>query len=129
MARLPIIKRITREDVSQAPSWIENLIFPINQFMESVFRALDRNLTFTDNFSAQIQEIEFDTSSAYDGTAANFDTLEFSRTIKTLPRGLFLMQILQVEDNHTPIESAVYIDWLDDNWNSKDLSGYGFNRK
>jgi len=115
MARLPLIKRILREDLPDAPNWVERILLPINQFFEGVYNAFDRNITFTDNIAAQVHSFDFTTSSAYDGTAANFETIEFARTLNFKPVGLLLLQIIEDADNHTPIEGSPYIDWLDIN--------------
>lgn len=115
MAKLPTIKRILREDLPEAPPWIDKMLSPMNKFFEDVYNALNRNLSFVDNVTGQTKELTFETLAAYDGTAANWENLEFPRTLKRKPTGLLLMQIIQNEDNHTAIETAPYIDWLDEN--------------
>jgi len=115
MAKLPTIKRILREDLPDAPDWIDKLLYPVNKFFEDVFNALNRNLEFVDNVTGQKKDVTFKTLSTYVSTSATFETLEFPRTLKRKPTGLLLLQIIQDEDNHTPIETAPYIDWLDEN--------------
>ena len=46
MASLPPIRRISKEDLQEAPDWVEKLIYPINLFFDSVYRALNGRLTF-----------------------------------------------------------------------------------
>jgi len=65
MAQLPNQKRILKEDLREAPSWIDKLLYPLNSFMESVYFALNRNLNFQENIASQIYEIEFTTASDY----------------------------------------------------------------
>ena len=60
LALLPSLKRIQREDVREAPSWILRMIVPINNFFQNVYAALTNNLTFQDNFRAKIYEIQVD---------------------------------------------------------------------
>ena len=110
MARLPVVKKILREDVKEAPNWIERMLWPINQFFESVFNALDKRLTLVENVRAQIKEITFTTDASYPSV---WENIEFPREIPAAPQGLFVMQILQDEDNHTPITTAGHADWLD----------------
>ncbi len=38
--RLPSQKKILREDLKDAPAWVNGLIGPLNAFMESVYQAL-----------------------------------------------------------------------------------------
>lgn len=113
MAKLPVLKRILREDLKDAPDWIERLLYPINTFFDAVFQALKKNITFDDNIACQLRDVSFRTSSAYDGTAANFDTFTFVKTIKTKAKGVIILDIKQVEDNYTPIEAAVSLEWIE----------------
>ena len=109
MAKLPSITRVRREDIPDAPDWIEKLLTPLNQFMESVYGALNKNLALEANVTAQIKELTFstDTSGAIQGD------LSFQRTLKTKAKGLLVLQLLEDADNHTPHEGAVHVDWLD----------------
>lgn len=55
MAKLPQFRRILREDFKDQP-WIEKLLLPLNAFMDSMVTALNRGLTFSDNFSSKVHE-------------------------------------------------------------------------
>lgn len=57
MARLPPIKKLIKEDFAQYP-WAEKLLWPLNQFMEAVYSAMDKRLTPNENLTAQTLEIE-----------------------------------------------------------------------
>jgi hypothetical protein len=59
MASLPPIKRISKEDIPEAPSWVEKIIYPVNLFFDSVYRALNGSLTMPENIVGQIKEISF----------------------------------------------------------------------
>jgi hypothetical protein len=116
MARLPTLKRIQREDFPAAPDWLDQLAYPINTFFESVYNALNRNLTFGDNIAAEIRDFTFTTTAAYDGTAANWDVIEFQRSIKAIPKGVLLLQIRKFGlAAYSPIEGDVYVDWMEEN--------------
>lgn len=115
MAKLPVIKRVLREDIPNAPDWIGKLLYPVNLFFEQVFNALDKNLTLSENIQSQIKTVSFTTSSAYDGTEANFDTVSFSLDLPVKPQGLFIMQMLVDADNFTAIETAPFVNWLEIN--------------
>jgi hypothetical protein len=113
MAKLPVLKRILREDLKEAPDWIERLLYPINTFFDAVFQALKKNITFDENIACQLRDVNFRTTSAYDGTAANWTTVSFVKTIKTKAIGVWILDIKEVADNYTPIEGATSIDWLE----------------
>lgn len=119
--KLPTQKKILREDLREAPSWVDKLISPINSFFETVFNTLARNVTFSENIACQIKDVDFSTNSSYDGTAANWDQLRFKRTIKTKATGVWLLQIADIGpvgtklSSYRPIEGDVYVDWIEDN--------------
>lgn len=52
--KIRALSRISSESIKtrkDAPSWIDLLLDPINQFLENVTKALQNNLTFADNFA------------------------------------------------------------------------------
>lgn len=106
MATLPPINRISKEDLKDAPGWIDRLLYPLNLFFDSVYRALNRSLTFHDNIDSQ--EISFSIKS---GASASTNTNKFSVTMKNKPTGLILKTATLVAGNYTPIGNAVFIDW------------------
>lgn len=116
MSKLPIIKRIQREDFPDAPAWIDKLTYPINSFFESVYNSLNKNLTFGDNIASEIKEFTFTTLASYVGTAATWEAIEFQRSIKASPKGVVLLQIYKFGSaTYSPIEGDVYMDWSETN--------------
>ncbi len=108
--KLPIIKKISREDLKDAPSWINQVIDPVNNFMESVYQSLNRNITFSENIASFIKEIAYKTPVGY----PVMDNVEFMNTLKTKAIGV---QILQAFDRATyvPAPGPVYAPWVEDN--------------
>jgi hypothetical protein len=50
---LGVVRRILKEDLSKAgevPGWLDSLLTPLNQFIETATQALTGRLTFKDNF-------------------------------------------------------------------------------
>lgn len=47
--KLTNIKRINREELKDAPSWVDPMLGAYNNFMEQATRAINGNLTFSDN--------------------------------------------------------------------------------
>ena len=56
MAKLPTNKRISREDVPEAPAWIEKLLQPINTYFDAIYNAMQGKTTFEENFQSQMKE-------------------------------------------------------------------------
>jgi hypothetical protein len=122
MAFLPPVKRISKEDLPEAPPWTEKLIYPINLFFDSVYRALNGKLTVPENILAEIREINFQVRSDYDGSDTDkWDVLSFQSRLGNRARGLQVFQLLRVVDSSafTPIASGVFVDWEDENRNIK----------
>lgn len=106
MASLPTIKRLSREDIREAPSWVERLIYPLNLFFDSVYTALNKNLTFKENFIAQIQTFEI-----LAGASPADNVAQFALTMPVIPRNLLLGNVTLRAGNYTPVAAAVHIDW------------------
>lgn len=104
MARLPAIKRLTTEDFKDQTSWIGKLLAPLNDFMSSVAGALNRGLTFTDNFAAQVKELEFTVD-------ANTYPLKFLCTLSTKPVGLWIVKAEHAANTPSTLTTAVWADW------------------
>ncbi len=108
--KLPVIKKILREDLKDAPSWIGGIIDPFNSFAETVYQALNKNVTFSENVRAFIKEIVYTTPSAY----PTMDDIEFLNELKVKATGI---QVLQAVDRSTyePAPGPVYVPWVEDN--------------
>jgi len=90
MSKLPPVKELKKEDFSDV-EWIDKLLWPINRFMSSVYRALNQGLTFTDNFRAQIKEFEFT-------QAANTYPLKFAWDIRgASPTDLWVTRVVTLK--------------------------------
>jgi hypothetical protein len=107
---LPSIKRILREDVKEAPSWVNGLIDPLNGFMETVYQALNRNLTLTENVASFVKELTYTTISTY---PTDQDIMKFQNSLKVKPTGVMLMQAYD-KVTFLPPTGPVYIPWTYD---------------
>jgi hypothetical protein len=115
VAKLPNIKRISREQFQSAPGWIDQLIAPINTFFEIVYNALNKDINFNDNITCQLKQINFKTTAAYNNTAANFTEITFPRTLVSTAQGLFVLQLMVVANNYVWIGNGVFVNWYDNN--------------
>ncbi len=116
MAKLPEQRRILKEDLQDAPSWIDKLISPINSFFEDLYFALNKNITFRENIAAQIREIDFETSSDYDPGVP--DTTALQAEIDALDT-----RIDNVETDLTDLSSEVATNTTDIGLNSGNITG------
>lgn len=58
MAKLPEKNRLLEEDFKDQVKWIGKLLQPLNTFMSQIYSALNKDLTYKDNFRAEVREIE-----------------------------------------------------------------------
>lgn len=107
--KLPTIKKIMREDLKSAPDWVGRLIDPVNSFMESVYTALNKNITLYDNISSFVKEVTYRTPATY---PTGVDNVSFLNELRTRATGVV---ILQAFDNatYTPV-SIGNIAWIED---------------
>jgi hypothetical protein len=112
MAKLPDLKRILREDVSEAPDWITQLIYPVNSFNQSVYQSLNKQLTFRENIASSIRTVEFTTPSTY---PTDFTTIRISSGIPTTAEGVVMLQLRIKSDNYMNITTSPFINWVDIN--------------
>jgi hypothetical protein len=71
MAKLPPVKRLSVEDFNKDDQpLMEKLLEPLNMYLESVYYALNKNITFTDNIASQVQTVTV-TAPVTDLTIAN----------------------------------------------------------
>ena len=76
-------------------------------FFDSVYRGLNKGLTFRENLDSQ--EYAFQLKA---GAAATNNTTSFAVTMKNKPTGLILKSISKAAlANYSPIGSAVFIEW------------------
>lgn len=101
MAKLPFQNQILPENFPEQKSWIPNLLSPINSFMQNVIRALNKNLTFNENFDGAVLTVTID------GTFP-LDVLWDNRNRPTVA---FIGSCREVSGNHTVINTAIYLDW------------------
>lgn len=107
--KLPIQKKILREDLKDAPNWINGVIDPVNNFMETVYQALNKNIN-EDNTASQVKEIIYKTPSTY----PTMGNIQFNSTLKTKAKGVDVMQVYN-KDTYTPAAGPVYVPWIENN--------------
>jgi hypothetical protein len=99
MAKLPNIQRILREDIPDAPAWIDKVITPVNNAFEALYSALAGNVTLADNLTVQVKTLTINTTADY-GTGSTtttppvktlgFEQVKFARTLKNRATQLWL---------------------------------------
>jgi hypothetical protein len=115
MASLPTIKRVQRSDLGgDIPEWVDSLLSPLNQFIEEVYSAFNKNLTIPENVKGQIKNLTFRTSSNYTSASKEFTEITY---LNTLGRKTQILLLGYVEEIGTPKKKhdAITVSWYDNN--------------
>lgn len=115
MAKLPIGDRLSREDFQDVPKEfepiLERLLFQLNNFLTTVYDALNKNLSIPDNIIGQYKSFQITA-----GALASNNTFTFTHTLKVKPTGVTIVAMTQVAGVYTPITAAFSCSWhLDKN--------------
>lgn len=102
-------KKIKREDLKDAPSWISGLIDPLNSFMETVYQTLNSNVTFQDNIASFFKEITYITPASY---PSGVEDISFQNDLKTRAQGVVVVQAYD-KTTYTPMLDPVYVPWVE----------------
>ena len=108
--KLPTAKRILREDVKGIADQIGPVIDTLNSFMETVYQAMNRNMTFHENIRCQVKEIPYRTPSTY---PAGVEKTKFLSELKVKATGLWPVFAVDKSD-YSPAAGPVYIPWVED---------------
>lgn len=88
--KLPIQKKILREDLKDAPDWVDGLIGPLNNFMETIYQMSNKNIDET-NLQSMIKEVTITTPSTY----PTMDPIKFQNTLKVRASGCVILQVIE----------------------------------
>jgi hypothetical protein len=104
LAKLPPFRRFIQEDFPQKYNdLITGLFYGLNQFFESVSNALNGNITFSENISAQIQEITI-------VAPINAQkTVSFRRTLRGQCQGVWIVNVDNLDDANTQLSNAPFV--------------------
>ena len=103
MASLPPIQNLKKEDFP-GESWAEKLLWPINKFMSSIYNALNKNLTFAENFRGVTRQVDFI------NTASNLP-IQFPWELRgSRPTDLWISSVTPLESGATPT-AGVWAEW------------------
>lgn len=69
---LPPIQRISREDVKGSPEWVNQLLTPLNIFLDTIYGGLNKGLTIRENLLSQIETVEVNAGATAVSNAKQF---------------------------------------------------------
>ena len=107
--KLTFLAKVFPENLNNPPSWVKNLLIPLNQFNEQVYNALSHNLTIGDNVVGDFYTISFTTPSTYGaGSPPGFTNIKFIWNYSNIkaPEAVLIAQISPKSAN-TYITDAV----------------------
>lgn len=109
MSFLPNVKSIRKEDLGDAPDWVDNLLSALNSFMESIYTIVNGNLSFSENINCKIFNYVFITKSDY--TTNGWDNINISVKLNNKINGVILLAVYNVTDTATLSLTAKSVEW------------------
>ena len=106
--KLPIQRKILREDLKDAPDWVSGIIDPVNQFMETVYQMANKNIDEV-NLQSQIKEVTVVVPSTY----PVMDPIKFQSTLKVKATGCTILQAID-KATFKPVATGNPA-WIDNN--------------
>lgn len=86
MAQLPPFKSLRKEDFPQAPMWFIGVMYILNQFMNAVSLAFNKNISLRQNMDCQIFVYTFDYA------VAPFTAIDITTTLRRKADGVLVLQ-------------------------------------
>ena len=106
--RVPRIDRILKQDLPEAPGWVDRLLDPLNRFIESIGSAVGGRLTIGDNLTGLYHEAQFTTLAGYSGGSWT----AYAFPVPFTARWVQIAQLEQIATSYTPVTAATHVDWL-----------------
>lgn len=114
MAVLPATKRITRADLGEdVPEWVDNLLSPLNSFIEQIYTAFNKNISIPENVASQLVQLDINTTATYSG--GNFPSTVFKRTLSKKANLVIIGQVKDLSNNEFVFTAGGYPSWEDNN--------------
>lgn len=79
--------------------------------MDTVYQALNRNITFSENVACTIKELSYVTPSTY---PSSVDPVQFLTGLKIKSSSVILMQVYD-QATYTPPPGPVFVPWVENN--------------
>ena len=100
----PILDRLRKEDITEAPEWFDRVMVVLNRFLETVVQLFTKNITFQDNIDSQIYTDTINASALTSGYS-------FKVTTKEQPKGLWILKLVKTTDTYTVFTVAPFPLW------------------
>lgn len=105
MSKPPDFRRVIRDDIPNAPGWVDKVIGAYNLFLEQTYSLFNGNLTIGDNVTGKNAYVTFSTPSDY--ATGGFNTISFAWSNKKSIQNIIVGSI--VESTGAQIIDAVTV--------------------
>ena len=96
MSKLPTVRRLSKEDIPDSPEWFDKVLTPLNIFFESIYGALNKDITFSENISCNIKELTITTPAAYvTNVVASTPLTQFTNPLRNKPQGVITLALFE----------------------------------
>ena len=106
--RLPTIRRLSREEIPDAPEWVDALVYPLNLLFEQLYIGLNKGLTEDENFKGETKTFTITGSSTPEDNTFTFDS-----GAVTEPASIVLKRIIRSDRVNPSFSQAP---WVNAQW-------------
>lgn len=104
--KLPNISRYQKQNYPSSPDWFTRFLGDLNNFTETIWSVLNKNITVGDNLDAQVF-----TFTILAGAAAINNTQTFTPAIKHVPQAVVVGYCADSVAYGAALSTAVYVSW------------------
>lgn len=117
---LPPVQRISREDLKGAPDWVNQLLTPLNLFLDTIYGGLNKGLTFRENVLSQTEALTINA-----GATAAANATSFTLKMKAKPQHMIPLSFQVVGAAAVSTAGSLVLNWTCDgtNVNITSISG------
>lgn len=93
--KLPTQRKVLLDDLpADVPKWIFNIVRQVNQFLQVIISGLDKQLNFVENVSANVVQMQVQTTAG----SALVASISIENNFKRNPLGVFIISAVEPTD-------------------------------
>lgn len=105
--RAPQHRRFMLSDFPEQEDWIDDLFIPLNNYMEEFTKLANNNLTITDNFLGNVQEVRLNRVPTVDNPVP----LNWVYARQAAPRAVMVGNVQKADYTDFTLTGAVQVQW------------------
>ena len=111
MAKLPVAKRLIKEDFeAQFQPLIDKIAIIVNPAIEGIVNALNKNISFEDNITIQVKDMDV----AVNSNGIPISAISFNSELKTKLKGIICIRADNLSNSSSYPSGGVFLSFSED---------------